>query len=71
MTRLFGGRERKPRMKAIAKMISYGEYDLYLLQELWMKSDYNTFKEAIPAKYHMTKFKYPGSCIGLIFPKGS
>ena len=71
MPKLLGGLEKPRRVKAIAKMISNGKYDLYLLQELWMKSDYNTIKDAIPANYHMTKYKHPGSCFPLLAPPGN
>ena len=56
---LTGGIEtyKDQRMNAIAKEISYGKYDLVLLQEVWIESDYNTIKKAIPPNFHITSFE--------------
>ena len=43
-------------MDAIAEIISAGEYDLILLQEVWVKSDYDTIKKSIPPSFHVTSF---------------
>ena len=56
---LTGGIEtyKGQRMKAIAEKISYGKYDLVLLQEVWIESDYDTIKKAIPPNFHITSFE--------------
>ena len=43
-------------MKAIAKEVSKGEYDLYLFQELWMTKDYERIKARIPEGFHITNY---------------
>jgi hypothetical protein len=45
------------RINAIGNEIRKGEYDLYLLQELWMENDYNNIKKKIPAGFQMTDYK--------------
>ena len=48
--------QKGQRMDAIAEKISIGEYDLILLQEVWVKSDYDTIRQLIPPKFHITSF---------------
>ena len=43
-------------MKAIAKEVSKGEYDLYLLHELWIEEDYNMIEANKPKDFSITKF---------------
>ena len=56
---LTGGIEtyKDQRMNAIAEEISFGKYDLVLLQEVWDESDYNTIKKAIPSNFYITSFE--------------
>ena len=37
-------RDRKVRMQAIAEEISSGKYDLVLLQEVWVKKDFESIR---------------------------
>ena len=48
--------QKGQRMDAIAENISVGKYDLILLQEVWVKSDYDTIKKSIPPSFHITSF---------------
>ena len=50
-------KHKRERINAIGNEIMNGEYDLYLLQELWMEDDYNTTKRNIQASFHMTNYK--------------
>ena len=45
------------RMDGIAHEISKGDYDLYLLQEVWSEMAYNIIKAKIPANYQITDYK--------------
>ena len=44
-------------MAAIAKEISKGKADLYLIQELWNSRDHKTIKSLKPKKFAMTGFR--------------
>ena len=48
--------QKGQRMDAMAEKISIGKYDLILLQEVWVKSDYDTIKKSIPPSFHITSF---------------
>ena len=48
--------QKGQRMDAIAEKIFVGKYDLILLQEVWVKSDYDTIRQLIPPKFHITSF---------------
>ena len=48
--------QKGQRIDAIAEMISVGNYDLILLQEVWVKSDYDTIKNSIPSSFHITSY---------------
>ena len=59
------------RMNAIEKLMSKGEYDLYLFQELWRETDYNKIKSAMPSEYQITEFSHHASCLApCISPAG-
>ena len=47
---------KEERMKAIGKEVSKGEYDLYLLQELWIEEDYKMIKANKPEEFYITNF---------------
>ena len=55
--------DKEERMPAIANEISKGEYDLYLLQELWDKDDYELIANKIPTNYMITYFDVGDSCV--------
>ena len=48
---------QKERTEEIGKLIQVGEYDLYLLTEVWSDNYYNIIKRYMPNGYHITKFK--------------
>ena len=48
---------KKERMAAIAKLVSQGEYDLYLFQELMVEEDYKVIKKSVPEGFHFTNFE--------------
>ena len=54
--------DKEERMPAIANEISKGDYDLYLLQELWDKDDYELIANKIPTDYMITEFDVGDSC---------
>lgn len=54
---LFGGLDKEIRMPAIANMIKKKEYDVYLLEELWMRPDHEKIRTAAASVgYHMTSY---------------
>jgi endonuclease/exonuclease/phosphatase family metal-dependent hydrolase len=53
----FGGLDKEIRMPAIANMIKKKEFDVYLLEELWMRPDHNLISmEAASVGYYMTAY---------------
>ena len=62
---LKGSKYQGKRINAIGNEIGKGDYDLYLLQELWMEKEYKTIKRKIPAGFQITDYKVGslrGSC---------
>ena len=53
----FGSQFKPERMTAIAKEVSKGNFDIYLLQELWMEADHNEIAASIPKNYSITGFR--------------
>jgi len=54
---IFGGLDKEIRMAAIAEMIKKKEYDVYLLEELWMRPNHETIRQsASSVGYHMTSY---------------
>ena len=58
------------RMKAIANEISKGEFDIYLLEELWMRYDHKDIQSKIPNGFFMTRYEEltGWSCLGNVLP---
>ena len=52
-----GAPYKTERIKAIAEEISKGEFDIYLLQELWMQADHEAIHSKIPNAFFMTRFR--------------
>ena len=48
---------KEQRIAAIASFIAKQDYDLYLLQELWLKNDYDIIKKALPSNMYITNFE--------------
>ena len=44
MPHFFGSVDKEERMQRIAEVLARGEYDIVLLEELWIKADHNTSK---------------------------
>ena len=55
MPATFGAQDKTLRMQAIGELIQKQEYDIYLLEELWMRPDHALVKSLIPSNYHMTE----------------
>ena len=73
MPATFGSQFKAERIKAIAEEVKKAEYDLYLLEELWMEPDYYTVRDSVPEGYHMTNFRGSGglalaTCDGRLAP---
>ena len=56
MPHTFGSQDKELRMEAIGNHINKGEYDVYLLEELWMRPDHNKIKSLIPEGDYFTQF---------------
>lgn len=65
-----GSKDKEERMRAIAGIVNKGEFDLYLLQELWLREDYKTIKNGLAPGYHITGYKELNSfwCTGWYNP---
>jgi len=57
MPAAFGSQFKTERMQGIAAEVSKAEYDIYLLEELWMEPDYYTVRASVPKGYVMTEFR--------------
>ena len=44
MPATFGARDKEARMARIGSMLAGGEYDLVLLEELWVRADHDTIR---------------------------
>ena len=72
MLSILGVPFKATRIKAIAEEISKGEYDIYLLEELWMEPDHDAIHSKIPNEFYMTRYKEltPSGCDGYLSPRG-
>ena len=58
MPATFGSEFKEERMKAIGEEIAKGEFDLYLLEELWMQPDHTLIaSNATSANFSITGFR--------------
>ena len=55
MPATFGAQDKTARMQAIGELIQKQEYDIYLLEELWMRPDHAHIKSLLPSGYQMTE----------------
>ena len=53
----YGGKLKEERIDAIAREVSRGSFDVYLLQELWMEQDHDKIFESLKKGYYMTDFR--------------
>lgn len=69
----FGSRDKERRMAKIGELLSWGEYDIILLEELWTQADHDTIKSSVSGSYYMTEYgdfnslllPSPAGCSGL------
>jgi len=72
----FGSHDKTLRMRGIGNVIQKQEYDIYLLEELWMKADHELIRKMIPENFSMTSvedFNNPNQetlCDGVVAPDG-
>ena len=73
---IFGGQDKEARMAAIGQHINQSDYDLCLLQEVWMRSDHQHLRDTVGGGWFMTEYGdmngpacdgriTPGFCSGL------
>ena len=64
--KLYGTEDKEERMSAIGDYIGLGQFDLYLLTEIWLRSDHATIRSKIPVDWSMTSVSSmtSGGCDG-------
>ena len=71
MPERLGSEFKAQRMEAIGKEIQKGEFDIYLLEELWMQADHETIANfSRSANFSITGFRQlaPAACDGRVLP---
>jgi len=71
MPEKLGSEFKTQRMEAIGKEIQKGEFDIYLLEELWMQADHETIANfSRSANFSITGFRQlaPAACDGRVLP---
>jgi len=70
MPATFGSQYKPERMEAIGNRIADGEYDVFLLEELWMQPDHDSIAAKVPQGYEMTGFRQLSlpTCDGRVGP---
>merc|ERR1711874_404564 len=66
----FGSKDKEERMEKIGHLLSRGDYDLVLLEELWMRPDHETIKSSLGPELYMTEYDDLNKCQGTIWPWG-
>ena len=66
----FGSKDKEERMEKIGHLLGRGDYDLVLLEELWMRPDHETIKASLGPGLHMTEYDDLNKCQGTIWPWG-
>lgn len=56
MPHTLGAQDKEIRMDGIGRFIAKMDFDLYLLEELWMRPDHDTIKKHLPDGYHITEY---------------
>eukprot|EP00092_Neocalanus_flemingeri_P008768 GFUD01009441.1.p1 GENE.GFUD01009441.1~~GFUD01009441.1.p1 ORF type:complete len:364 (+),score=71.49 GFUD01009441.1:178-1269(+) len=66
-----GSQDKELRIKAIGDFIQQGDYDLYLLSELWMRPDHQTIQTLLPDGYFITTVEdlAISGCDGVVLPR--
>ena len=57
-------------MERIGHLLADGDYDLVLLEELWMRPDHETIKSKLGPGLHMTEYDDLNQCQGTLWPWG-
>lgn len=72
MPTLLGSEYKTERMKGIGDQVAKGDYDVMLLEELWMEGDHWSIAERLPAEAVMTGFRQLAlsTCDGRVAPWG-
>ena len=52
-----GGLDKEERIDHIADIVNTSDFDVILLEELWMQPNYETIRAKIPKDYHITEFR--------------
>lgn len=70
MPATFGSQYKTERMAAIAEQVARGDYDVFLLEELWMEPDHTTIGAKVPEGFYMTGFRQLAlsTCDGRVAP---
>lgn len=65
-----GASDKEERMAAIGRRLAMEEYDIIMLEELWMRPDHATINKSLPSSYRMTSYNElsSGSCEGTLTP---
>ena len=66
----FGSKDKEERMEKIGHLLGRGDYDLVLLEELWMRPDHETIKSSLGPEFYMTEYDDLNKCQGTIWPWG-
>ena len=66
MPHTFGSKDKEERMEKIGQLLGRGDYDLVLLQELWMRKDHKTIKASLGPGLYMTEYDDLNKCEGTI-----
>ena len=66
----FGSQDKEERMEKIGHLLGRGDYDIVLLEELWMRPDHATIKNSLGPELHMTEYDDLNKCQGTIWPWG-
>ena len=53
----YGSKLKEERIDAIAREVSRGSFDVYLLQELWMEQDHDKIAASLKKGFYMTGFR--------------
>jgi len=56
MPHTLGAQDKEIRMEGIGRFIAKKDFDIYLLEELWMRPDHDTIKMHLPDDFHMTEY---------------
>lgn len=71
MPATLGSARKEDRMEGIGQTIAKGDYDVFLLEELWMEPDHTTIASHVPKDYFVTYFRQLAlsTCDGRVGPE--